>query len=321
MRILKARNVNHALPIGLYLLREQGVRRESRNGPMIEVPFPVTTVYEKPEQCVLFCQYRDANPYFHFFESLWMLAGKNDVEFVKNFAGNMAKFSDNSVTLHGAYGFRWRNHFKFDQLDFLIKEIRRNPDSRRLVMAMWDPASDIEGLSLDHPCNTHIYFRVRDGQLDMTVCNRSNDVIWGAYGANAVHMAMLQRYVAMKTEYAVGVYYQVSNSYHYYPEIDKQRRVVEDCAEIDDRYGEVSHCQFLYFDETPAQWDMDLSAFFNGLYDQLMTIFFTETVIPMWNSWRCWKLGDTVGAVEQAQRIQAEDWGIACVEWMERRVK
>ena len=46
------------------------------------------------------------------------------------------------------------------------------------------------------PCNTAIYFKVREGKLNMTVSNRSNDVIWGTFGANVVHMSILQEYVA-----------------------------------------------------------------------------------------------------------------------------
>ena len=180
MQTLRVSNVAQALPQGLELLRREGVTLPSRNGPMVEVPYPVTTQYLNPRERVLFCPDRDANPFFHFFESLWMIAGRNDVEFVKHYSGNMAKFSDNSVTLHGAYGFRWRNHFNFDQIEFLISEIKNNPTSRRLVMGMWDPKADIEGTSLDHPCNTQIYFRIRNDAIDMTVCNRSNDVVWGA---------------------------------------------------------------------------------------------------------------------------------------------
>ena len=63
---------------------------------------------------------------------------------------------------------------------------------------MWDAKQDLShrNESKDLPCNTHVYFSIREGFLDMTVCNRSNDLIWGCCGANAVHMSFLQEYVA-----------------------------------------------------------------------------------------------------------------------------
>ena len=50
----------------------------------------------------------------------------------------------------------------------------------------------------------------------MTVCNRSNDMIWGAYGANAVHMSILMEYVAVAVNAPMGSYYQISDSFHIY---------------------------------------------------------------------------------------------------------
>ena len=119
--------------------------------------------------------------------------------------------------------------------------LRENPEDRRVVLAMWDTAVDLDNpSSKDLPCNTHIYFRVRPrlgferierirsiagpGEvstalfLDMTVCCRSNDMIWGCYGANAVHFSYLLEYVAAMSGYAVGTYTQISNSFHAYTE-------------------------------------------------------------------------------------------------------
>ncbi len=69
--------------------------------------------------------------------------------------------------------------------------LKTYPNDRRTVVGMWDPWEDLweENDGKDYPCNTQIYFWERKGQLNMTVCNRSNDMIWGAYGANAVHMS------------------------------------------------------------------------------------------------------------------------------------
>src|ERR1039457_2230941 len=104
MHVIQARNVNDALASGLEYLADKGVEEQSRNGPVIVAPGPVTTVYERPLERVLFSPLRDANPFFATMESLWMLAGHNDVVFPAYFAKNMMNYSDGGVTLHGAYG-------------------------------------------------------------------------------------------------------------------------------------------------------------------------------------------------------------------------
>ena len=105
MQVIKARNVHEALPRGLDLLGETGVLLDSRNGPMYEAPCPVTTVYQKPTERVMFWEHRNANPFFHFMEGLWMLAGKNDLKTMHHYAKSMKNYSDDNETLWGAYGF------------------------------------------------------------------------------------------------------------------------------------------------------------------------------------------------------------------------
>ena len=65
MQVVKVKNVNQALPLGMTLLYEDGVLRQSRAGDVIEYPEAVATIYEKPRERVLFSPERDANPFFH----------------------------------------------------------------------------------------------------------------------------------------------------------------------------------------------------------------------------------------------------------------
>ena len=78
MKVIKARNVNDALLLGIDLFNSSVNFRvqESRNGTTYEALEPVTTVYSKPCERVCLIKERDANPFFHFIESLWMLAGR-----------------------------------------------------------------------------------------------------------------------------------------------------------------------------------------------------------------------------------------------------
>ena len=213
MQTITVRNVHEALPRGLDYLDQSGVLLDSRNGMMYEAPCPVTTVYKKPDERVVFWSHRNANPFFHFMEGLWMLHGRNDLETVEWYAKSMRNYSDDGRILWGAYGWRWRKFFNTDQLDTIVAMLRKNPEDRRAVLQMW-AIQDLGRNGKDVPCNTCIYFKIRNNKLNMTVSNRSNDVIWGAYGANAVHMSMLQEYMASRIGVDIGVYYQVSDSYH-----------------------------------------------------------------------------------------------------------
>lgn len=227
MIVINARNVHSALPQGLDLLQRQGVRNSSRNGPVYLVDGGVTTVYSRPEQRVIFWAERDANPFLHLYESLWMLQGRNDIRPLTRYAANFKNYSDDGVTQHAAYGHRWRKHFTIpddlggatnDQLRLIAKRLREKPDDRRCILQMWDPQGDLDFNGVDVPCNTTATFQRNPltGALDMSVFCRSNDIIWGCYGANAVHFSFLLEYMAIWIGCPIGQYSQISVNWHAY---------------------------------------------------------------------------------------------------------
>ncbi len=228
---IRVRNVNHALFEGAALINKIGVKRESRNGPVLVAPCPVTTTYEVPTERVMLHPGRDANPFFHLVEALWMVAGRNDLEPLTRYVKNMSNFSDDGgVTQPGAYGARWRAHFAYldsngdiidrDQIKWAIKRLKADPNDRRVVIQMYDADTDQDAADnggRDIPCNLCALPSVgTDGRLNLTVYNRSNDMVWGAYGANAVHFSVLQELLAAGVGVPVGTYYQVSNNFHAY---------------------------------------------------------------------------------------------------------
>ncbi len=316
-----------------------------RGARTIESPEPVCTVYWNPTQRVLMNPHRDANPFFHFFEALWMLAGRCDVEFVAKLNKQIASYSDDEDVIHGAYGFRWRSWFGFDQLDFLVDLLREEPSTRRAVLTMWSPNGDtiaaeggVGGLSSkDVPCNTQVFFKVRRGKLNMTVSNRSNDMLWGAYGANAVHMSMLLEYMAGRIGVEVGIYRQVSDSFHVYLDDKggalwtklKEARKDRNSAAFEDPYRQVqprvarTHAvlDVLPMGAGHADWALDLQTFFDSVDSDrtpgelaFSTPFFRTVVAPMWRTWVHRDRGMLV-------ECHAPDWAAACNEWLERRVK
>lgn len=181
---LKFRNINEAFRglVKTFHTREKGdgdawqlagnpapiVQKDSRNGAVLMIEEPVTITYEKPLERVLFNQVRDANPFFHVMEALWMLAGRNDVEPLAYYASNMRNYSDDGETLNGAYGYRWRKghggpyqtglttvprgesvdallspRLNVDQLGILVAHLKADPNSRRAVLQMWNVADDL----------------------------------------------------------------------------------------------------------------------------------------------------------------------------------
>ena len=219
MTSFRVNNVNDALRRGVdFFGSDVNYRRqESRNGSTLEALEPVITTYLKPWERVLLFPARDANPFFHLVEAIWMMAGANHVGQLLHFNAGMRQYSDDGQTLHGAYGYRWYHQFGHnDQIVQVISLLKNDPESRRAVLQMWDPIVDLGSPSRDVPCNTSIFFKIRDGKLQMTVCNRSNDMVWGAYGANAVHMSVLQEFIAKSLEVEMGPYHQISDCFHVY---------------------------------------------------------------------------------------------------------
>lgn len=217
MIVLKVRNVHQALPMALDLLNEEGQESNSRNGRVLRLFEPVTTVYLKPQERVIFWPQRDANPFLHLYEAMWMLAGRKDVRPLMAFTKHFQNYSDDGVTLHDAYGYRWRHWFHRDQLDIVVKMLTENPNDRRCVIQMWDACSDLDRNGLAVPCNLTATVQLnRYGALNLVVFNRSNDIVWGCYGANAVHFSFLQEYLAHRIGVPMGTYTQVSVNWHGY---------------------------------------------------------------------------------------------------------
>ena len=357
MNVVRVRNVHRALPLALELLRVSGVRRESRNGPVWVSPQPVTTLYEEPMERVMFWPQRDANPFLHFFEQLWILGGRDDVASVSYFAKRMSSFSDDGDRLHGAYGRRARVGMPADvgtpfsdkdQLRIISDRLRDNKDERRAVLALWDSASDLGNPSKDVPCNLTCTFQV-DGEdrLNLVVFNRSNDVVWGCYGANAVHFAAMLEYVALRSGYSVGTYHQISVNWHGYfntygPLMEKFQANYVDRAGEEPTGGLVAAINEPSPYETGLaeyyplaqegtdmdEWDRSLAHLlrYNGrapTSGHYCDPFFEEVAIPMLRAHDAFRERKDESryslAIDALDKCRAIDWRVAAQEWIIRR--
>lgn len=323
MHLIKVRNVNQAVDEGFNWLKVAGVDEPSRNGTVRVAPGPVVTEYTHPTERVLFNTERDANPVFHLLESLWMLAGRQDSGFLLPYNARMADYAEPNGDIHGAYGYRWRNMFGVDQVLEIVHELRKTPSSRQCVMQMWSATADLGCTAKDRPCNTHIYFDTRPcatgvRSLNMTVCCRSNDALWGAYGANAVHFSVLQELMALGIGAPVGVYRQFSNNFHAYTSVPlaahwlKHPPAYEPTA-----YPPV--IPLLTPLETIEDFYMDCRALCNPRAVQTyVTNFFNQVVVPLKTAYDARKLGARTWRL-QLDHMPHCDWKVAFIEWTERR--
>jgi thymidylate synthase len=111
------------------------------------------------------------------------------------------------------YGKQWRNFNGFDQLTWVINEIKTNPDSRRLIVSSWNPP-EIEGMALP-PCHMMFQFYVNDGKLSLQLYQRSADAFLGV-PFNIASYALLLMMVAQVTNLELGDFIHTLGDVHIY---------------------------------------------------------------------------------------------------------
>lgn len=336
MITLQVRNVQEAYYHGLTTLRARGEWEDTRNGRALVLPYPLCTMYEKPWERVLLDPKRDANPFFHLMESFWMLSGSNDTASIGKFISTLSQFSDDGKTFHGAYGHRWQKHFgKYDiaedfyptnQLTQIISLLRSDPTTRRAVLSMWDPVADLGRDGKDFPCNTQLYLRNRTGELDLTILCRSNDAIWGAYGANAVHFSILHEFLSLATGLKQGRLYQWSNNFHAYESVlDKVGIPAPTDTYAANRTASSPLFSTKIASISPDLLMTELRKLWQYLQDPtgmfispLLTPSGFQTAVKMAQTSLTYKELPAT-ANEIAYTIPHEDWRIAAQEWLARR--
>lgn len=343
MKVITAESVDAALAEGLRHLTVSGEWVQTRNGRAIRSLVPVTTMFLQPNNRILRNAKRDCNHYFHFFEFLWMITGCRNSDWLARYLGNIKKYAEPDGYFHGAYGYRWMHAFHINQVDQVIKMLRAptGRTERRAVISMWDPQTDLNRPGIkDIPCNFAIDFKPNGDRLDMMVHNRSNDMIWGAYGANVVHFSFLHELVAQATDFEIGTYYQISDDFHAYEE--PYERLKNEYINPDG-YGyypekfkkgykllNSSH-DYEYFMKD-AQYFVDTS---KRDTDSVVyvppvgyhTEFFRNVVFPMHTSflsYERWKKNKSQlvywdMAYSDAAECHSHDWGTAVQQFLERR--
>ena len=152
-------------------------------------------------------------------ELLWFLAGDTNIAYLKaNGVSIWDEWADAEGELGPVYGRQWRSWAKpdggtVDQIRWLLDEIKRNPDSRRLVISAWNPA-DLDRMALA-PCHCLFQFYVADGKLSCQLYQRSADIFLGV-PFNIASYALLTHMVAQTSGLEVGDFVHSFGDAHLY---------------------------------------------------------------------------------------------------------
>ena len=160
-------------------------------------------------------------------ELLWFLQGETNIAYLKdNKVSIWDEWADERGELGPVYGKQWRSWEgadgqTHDQIAWLIDEIRRNPDSRRLIVSAWNVA-ELPKMAL-MPCHSLFQFYVADGKLSCQLYQRSGDIFLGV-PFNIASYALLTHMVAQVCGLKVGDFVHTLGDAHLYSNHYEQAR-------------------------------------------------------------------------------------------------
>jgi thymidylate synthase len=152
-------------------------------------------------------------------ELLWFLQGETNIKYLKdNGVSIWDEWADEDGNLGPVYGSQWRswqgaNGETIDQITSVVNQIKKNPDSRRLIVSAWNVA-EIEKMALP-PCHAFFQFYVADGKLSCQLYQRSADIFLGV-PFNIASYALLTMMMAQVTGLGYGDFVHTMGDAHLY---------------------------------------------------------------------------------------------------------
>ena len=152
-------------------------------------------------------------------ELLWFLKGETNIAYLKdNKVSIWDEWADADGELGPVYGKQWRRWAtadggEIDQIKWVVEEIKRNPDSRRLIVSAWNVA-DLPKMAL-MPCHTMFQFYVVEGKLSCQLYQRSGDIFLGV-PFNIASYALLTHMLAQQCDLEVGEFIWTGGDCHIY---------------------------------------------------------------------------------------------------------
>jgi thymidylate synthase len=203
----------------LLLASNETSQQPSRGGDTLEL-LHVALEIGAPSQRWVVSRTPPLNPAFALVEALWIAAGRRDASLPTYWNPLLRNYCGDADYYHGAYGYRLRHQFGFDQLDRVYHALESSPNTRQCVLQIWNSATDMplndgSPVNPDIPCNIAALPKVRQGRLEWLQVIRSNDLFLGV-PHNIVQFTVLQEILSGWLRLEVGPYVQVSDSMHIY---------------------------------------------------------------------------------------------------------
>ena len=161
------------------------------------------------------------------YELLWFLRGETNVRFLREHGVTIwDEWADENGDLGRVYGAQWmdwrgQNGARINQIDDVIEQIQKDPDSRRLIVSAWNPA-EISEMALP-PCHALFQFYVQNGELSCQLYQRSADLFLGV-PFNIASYALLTMMVAQVCELRPGEFVHTFGDLHLYQNHLEQAR-------------------------------------------------------------------------------------------------
>ena len=202
----------------LHRIRTEGVRKDDRTGTgtinvfghqmrfNLEEGFPLVTTKKLHLKSIIH-------------ELLWFLKGDTNVKYLQeNGVRIWNEWADENGDLGHIYGYQWRSWPDYeggfiDQISEAVETIRKNPDSRRIIVNAWN-VSDLKNMNLP-PCHMFFQFYVADGRLSLQMYQRSADSFLGV-PFNIASYALLLQMMAQVTGLKPGDFIHTLGDAHIY---------------------------------------------------------------------------------------------------------
>lgn len=228
---IEGKTANEVWKKAAEILLEQENTIEGRNGDTFELLHTILSI-EKPRQKWVYDRIPPISIGFALAELVWIMNGEERSDVINYWNPSLPKYAGSGDIYYGAYGKRIRSHFNFDQLDKAYCALQSVPESRQVVIQIYDVKKDFpihngQPRSKDIPCNICSLLKVRGGKLEWSQVMRSNDILLGM-PYNFVQFTSLQEIIAGWIGIEIGSYAHYSDSLHLYcQDVDKIGMVVE----------------------------------------------------------------------------------------------
>ena len=199
-------------------IRANGVMKEDRTGTGTQSVFGYQMRFDLAEGFPLLTT-KKVHLKSIIYELLWFIAGDTNVKYLQDHGVTIwDEWADENGDLGPIYGHQWRSWPApdgrvIDQLSMVIDTIRRNPDSRRMLVTAWNPA-EVDKMALP-PCHCLFQFYVADGKLSCQLYQRSADVFLGV-PFNIASYALLTMMVAQVCGLKAGEFVHTTGDTHLY---------------------------------------------------------------------------------------------------------